>query len=487
MRHHTWNKPKCLVSVEGRPILYHLFESFPDAAFVVVSDYSFDTLERYLRYNPPKVPVTLIRATGRGTCGGVGAALEHLPVGAPFVLTWSDLIVEPFPEPLEAPEIHVGVSPGVLCRWSIEEGGRLREAPSSDRGVLGLFVVPEKASLDGVPEEGEFVRWLAQRALPVKPFPLTAREVGEVATVERINERQGFARFFNRIELTAESVVKTAIIPAYEELLDREIEWYERVGDLGFRNVPALLSTRPLTLRRIEGRHPFELEGLDTARRRRILSAIMDALDGLHGLASAPADRDDVVEVYQHKTVARVMSAGLMIPTLDLDVVTVNGRRCRNPFSGRYEGLLGEVVEAIEVGPFRPIHGDPTFSNTVVDGDDRPWFIDPRGYFAKRGIFGDRNYDWAKLVYSVVGGYDGFNRRRLKLLMDGDEVEVLLEPNAWADAAPLIDERLGGEIRSIGIIHALIWFSLAGWVKDDVDSIIGAFHLGLWWLEEALS
>ena len=28
LRHHTWNKPKCLVSVRGKPLLYHLFDKF---------------------------------------------------------------------------------------------------------------------------------------------------------------------------------------------------------------------------------------------------------------------------------------------------------------------------------------------------------------------------------------------------------------------------------------------------------------------------
>ena len=77
MRHHTWNKPKCLISAEGKPILYHLFERFPGASFVVISDYSYETLERYLRYNPPKVAVTP-RSPSMPTTH-VGAVPEHTP------------------------------------------------------------------------------------------------------------------------------------------------------------------------------------------------------------------------------------------------------------------------------------------------------------------------------------------------------------------------------------------------------------------------
>ena len=51
LRHHTWNKPKCLVSVLGKPIIYHLFDVYPSAKFVIIGDYAFDQLEIYLKVN----------------------------------------------------------------------------------------------------------------------------------------------------------------------------------------------------------------------------------------------------------------------------------------------------------------------------------------------------------------------------------------------------------------------------------------------------
>ena len=71
LRHHTWNKPKCLVSVEGKPILYHLFDRFAPARFVVIGDYLFDQLEKYLAVNPPGVACELVRASEAGTAAGI--------------------------------------------------------------------------------------------------------------------------------------------------------------------------------------------------------------------------------------------------------------------------------------------------------------------------------------------------------------------------------------------------------------------------------
>lgn len=196
MRHHTWNKPKCLISVEGRPILYHLFEEFPGAHFIVISDYSYDTVDRYLRYNPPAVDVRLVRATGRGTCGGLRSAVEHIPPKLPFIFAWSDIIFDR-PRAMDGSDaIQIGTSPGILCRWSISSDNQLINVPSSDRGVLGVFIVPEREQLGNVPPDGEFVEWLAQSGSPIQPLVIErAREIGEFTAVEAINQREGFTRF----------------------------------------------------------------------------------------------------------------------------------------------------------------------------------------------------------------------------------------------------------------------------------------------------
>lgn len=44
----TASKPKALIDVRNKPILFHLFDTFPHADFIVVGDYRYDVLDRYL-------------------------------------------------------------------------------------------------------------------------------------------------------------------------------------------------------------------------------------------------------------------------------------------------------------------------------------------------------------------------------------------------------------------------------------------------------
>ena len=51
----TRNKPKALVPVNNLPMIFHLFKKFPDKKFIIIGDYKFDVLKRYLQeFTPPQ-------------------------------------------------------------------------------------------------------------------------------------------------------------------------------------------------------------------------------------------------------------------------------------------------------------------------------------------------------------------------------------------------------------------------------------------------
>jgi aminoglycoside phosphotransferase len=489
LRHHTWNKPKCLVSVDGKPILYHLFDRFPQARFVIVGDYLFDQLDRYLKVNPPGVDYELVQTTEPGTAGGVADALARVPADAPMILAWSDLILGQLPPWPETDLPVVCTTSAFTCRWTVAPEGHLHEKPAATDGIPGLFYFPKAASLPPPPLSGEFVRWFAGAVPSFARLDCPdLKELGDFATIETSNERGGFSRFFNKVEMGEDLVTKTVIDPKYEDLHRGEVAWYAKAERLGFRRIPQIHSKSPLVLERINGQHAYQMTDLTPRERRAVLADHLDALISLHDLGTAPAPAAEVREVYLDKTVSRVRSISALAPAFDRTSVSVNGLKCRNPFAGSPQAPLEGLLAALQPERFAPIHGDPTFSNSLVDDKLRVWFIDPRGYFARTGVMGDPWYDFAKVYYSAVGGYDTFNRRKFKLHIDHETVEVLMEEPAFATTAQdIFPDYFGAEMGRIEVIHALIWLSLSGYARDDIDSAIGAFYLGLYWLETGLS
>ena len=48
LEHLTQNRPKAIVPVNNRPIIFHLFEKYPKAKFIIIGDYKWDVMQAYL-------------------------------------------------------------------------------------------------------------------------------------------------------------------------------------------------------------------------------------------------------------------------------------------------------------------------------------------------------------------------------------------------------------------------------------------------------
>ena len=144
MRELTYNKPKALVPVDNLPMLFHLFRRFEKKRFLIIGDYKYEVLERYLRAFAP-VDYELIDARGmQGTCAGIGAALQRIPKESPFLLIWSDLVLPPEYTLPEKPGNYVGLSGDFPCRWRYENG-KFEEESSTVKGVAGYFIFTGKS------------------------------------------------------------------------------------------------------------------------------------------------------------------------------------------------------------------------------------------------------------------------------------------------------------------------------------------------------
>jgi hypothetical protein len=125
------------------------------------------------------------------------------------MLIWSDLILpENFRLPAE-PGNYVGISGDFPCRWRFENGV-FSEKRSEKYGVAGLFVFKDRSCLDGVPQSGEFVRWLREQNMKFEPLGLAGtREFGTLSEYAGLGGVK--TRPFNKITVNGDTVTKEAI------------------------------------------------------------------------------------------------------------------------------------------------------------------------------------------------------------------------------------------------------------------------------------
>lgn len=88
----TRNKPKCLVPIYNKPMIFHLFDKSRDSKFIIIGDYKYKVLEKYLRNFAKNINYQLIKSSGLGNICGIKKALDFIPKNENFMLIWSDLL-----------------------------------------------------------------------------------------------------------------------------------------------------------------------------------------------------------------------------------------------------------------------------------------------------------------------------------------------------------------------------------------------------------
>ena len=269
-----------------------------------------------------------------------------------------------------------------------------------------------------------------------------------------------------------------------EQSYERAVEWYQKAIELGYTNIPKIYGFDPLIMEKIKGQNIFEYAFLTKGFKKALLGRIVSALTELHNITpSIPANVQDCENNYITKTFDRLAKVQDLVPFSDSETVIINGKKCINIFA--IKDKIIETMRSMYPKDFHFIHGDCTFHNMMIETEGvRPILIDPRGYFGSTKFYGDVDYDWAKLYYSIVGDYDQFNRKNFSLNIKESEVELEIISNNWKNLENDFFEMTGANRKKIKLLHALIWLSLTTYAWEDYDSICGAFYKGLLELQE---
>ncbi len=483
MEYLTYNKPKALVPINNLPMLFHLFRKYPKAHFLVIGDYKYDVLKKYLEAFA-EVDYSVVDARGKkGTCAGISDALNQIPKEQPFMLIWSDLILPKEYEMPIADKDYVGISKDFRCRWSYKEGV-FAEEPSEEYGVAGHFIFTDKAKICDVPAEGEFVRWLQQKGMTFCEYPLYRTK--EYGLISEYNKLEGSrCRPFNRITVDGNRIIKEGIDEQGRSLAVRENAWYEKVKEKHFKNIPEIYDTNPIIMEKIDGKNIFEYS-LSFEEKKEVLQQLISCIGDIHKLGGCECDKESFDDAYIGKTFKRLEKVEQLVPFAKDEYITINGKKCKNVFFCKE--WLQEEVDKYVPKEFRFLHGDCTFSNMMLKNDSVPVLIDPRGYFGTTELYGDPAYDWVKIYYSLVGNYDQFNLKRFRLRIEEREVFLDVESNHWEDMEEEFFALLKDEVTpyQMKLLHAIIWLSLTTYAWEDYDSVCGAFYNGLLYLNEVL-
>lgn len=479
MRALTNVKPKSLVSAKYMPIIFHLFKKYPQDEFIIIGDYKFDVLDRYLATFAKDVNYILLKSDTKGNAAGIKQAVECIPENEPFMIVWSDIILS---ESFNVHEIPTGCQIGIVdfpCSWSVIDGKLVHETVAG-MGVGGLYVFDDKHWFDDFPDSGSFTTWLANKNIPLHTISLMGSiDVGTLEAYKELSSTANRCRPYNKIEFIDGKVVKTGLTDDAKKLIQREIEWYRKISSYGFHAIPQIYSENPLTMELIKGKNVF-LTQMDDKAKQETLRKIVDALGTMHGYESAPASAWDLYNEYFKKTIHRLQTIMYAIPFAFDETININGTICQNILY--HPHLLRQaVLDTLMHAHYGPIHGDCQLTNTMIDDSGKIYFIDARGYFGKSRVLGDVRYDWAKVYYAINGNFDQFNVKNFDFDIQPDRVNFTVHSGGWENLTDYFLSLIPASeanIKEIKLIHAIIWLSLASHAWEDFDSMCIAFYNG---------
>lgn len=479
----TFNKPKSIVAVNNLPIIFHLFKKYPDSKFIIIGDYKYEVLKRYLHSFAKNYNYELVKSVGTGNVCGIKQALDYINDDEKFMLIWSDLILsDDFSIDNLTNDNYIGILEDSVCSWSFVNG-KLEKTPSDGNGVAGLFIFRDKQDFSTLPETGSFTTWLRESGIILSPLMLkNCIEVGTLDAIKKLNAADNRCRPYNKMEFTDDKVIKTGLTEEGKKLIDREIVWYEKMVEYGFTSIPKIYKLNPLTMEKIIGTNIFQAN-LNAKQKEETLSNLIKSVKQMHNFETIPSDKDDLKTEYYTKTIDRLESIRDSIPFSDAEYIIINGKKCKNIlfFKDSYQNA---VEEKLCYTKFVPIHGDCTLTNTLVDENNQIYFIDARGYFGSKKIFGDIRYDWAKLYYSINGNFDQFNVKNFDFNILEDRITYKIYSNEWEELTEKLLGAANCDVDEIKFIHSIIWLSLASHCWEDYDSMCLAFYNGTYLINE---
>jgi len=480
--HHTRNKPKCLVEVNGKTLLQRQLELYHDKKITIIADYKINILRSYIDAFLSEYDISIVDASdGFGTISGLRKSVENYNENVPFLLVWSDLIFDKRITESKG-DVQVFVTDNFPCRYYMSDNLDIIKEKTSQNGILGAFTFRCKSVLKSLPESGSLVgEWMKTNEEEQKFVRTKIDFVREVGEFHHLQEEKPTvtSRFFNKISINNGLVTKECIVDEYRNVIEDEKGWYKVVSSLGFSDIPKIVSYEPFVMEYIDGTQGHKSrDKWDAEEKKEILENICETLSRLHSLKKVKPNKNDLEDMYLKKTLDRVQKISSLLPFYEEDTIIINDEEYQNPFSKNNKNNFCEKIKEIDSSEFCTIHGDPTFNNFLIKNDKSIVLYDPRGSFSSTKVYGDPNYDWAKLFYSIVGNYDSVNDKNFDIGCENNVVNYSLQSNGWEFLEDYFYKKSQTDPNNIRIITCLIWFSLCGYVRD-YDSILMSYIRGV--------
>ncbi len=514
--------PPVLVPLRGRVCLEHLLATFPgkDKRAYLAVDEGRQLVEDYLDFVPP-MPVSLTDVAGSRSLADtilrVADVHTHLLDGH-VILNLGDTALRDLSPDLLSKDFVAYAHTEETERWTLFQEGSAGQLTISDKlyqpehelwktflGVWGIAdfrrfaeILRVEMTLDTGPafyrsiqtyyEERPTTYWESKEWI----------DFGHLDNLNDAKRRDVNARYFNTLSFGDDGATVLKKSENREKLI-QEIRWALRLPRELEVYTPRMFSVSENPL---DPHIEMEFYGYPSLDECFLYSQYdLDTWDKvfrkLFGFISKASkyqvhepDLDvDLREMYVTKTIARIEQFlgasnekgvlatttfeldGVLLPTLHQVMQSLK--------------LNLKQVGALRRESFSIVHGDLCLSNVLYDAlSGLIKLIDPRGKFGRHDLYGDPNYDVAKLSHSVLGHYDFLVHKQYRLdrlAQNSYSLVTAAKPNHHQIARVFERHvvRNDFDLNRIRLLESLLFLSMLPLHQDDSDRQLAMLLTGL--------
>jgi HAD superfamily hydrolase (TIGR01509 family) len=276
-------------------------------------------------------------------------------------------------------------------------------------------------------------------------------------------------RFFNKITFFDKYIIKESINNQGNDIIKKEINWYLNINH--FNNIPQFeIINDKIKLEFICGNPVYNV--INHQNKQHIINLIYDKLKILHTKTIIVNTNDNINNIIYESYDKIIYRVNLIKPLINLfNINNVNGIHINHTLIEILNHCKNILLLNID-NEYSFIHGDCTFSNILINNNDL-FFIDPRGYFGNSLIYGPKEYDYAKIMYSI-SGYDLFNLNYNFSINIDNGILTFDIPTMFDNLDFIINDK-------IKAWFIIIWFGLAQYNSNNILKCISSYYNGFYW------
>ena len=477
----TSHIPKFLVNIDTSNILTHIvqfWKEYTDLITIIIEEKYNAITSFYLSSLGVQYRILHVDIEGnKENAYTLANALKDSYTSKKVLITWCDI----FPGVSIPHSVFTGnkiFTNGTKSRYQCSEGSLRKEAGGN---VVGIYYFEKFKTICYENDMQDICDVLPSLYPTFTDFPVEI--IHDVGDMEKLVEYRGLSkpayisRYFNKITCLPSGHIKKESIHANGlELIKREMKYYNAIEGLGLP-FPRIIE---------KGSNYMIMEKLVGGLAKHsdpavFLEPLLQSLHHIHEsvVRKVPTSRleEDLAIECNIKIKERLSKIRPFIEYFG-KITHVNGVEIGCSVDTMIEELYATIRGGLlgtDDHVYNLLHGDCNFSNVCIDSG-KISFIDPRGYFGKTSMIGNRYYDYSKVLYAL-SGYDHFN--------DVDNYYFTVDEGRIDLRLPSIDITTYKEIfiehgldwticRSMCILH---WLGLSQYISNNIYKSVGAYYM----------